>query len=454
MVLNTMQPTKTHKWQCLPVKVLSLLFVAVVSLAAQEAPPGPTITILTPKSMEVAPSLADSVQKLEKSAAEDYVRMEQYLRRMVTERDSVPKHLRADFDVQVALLLDQLEFQYTMMTVNRLFAGQVSATMKVLLQHFLSEPFPNVDVSVVPDSSIGRQDALREAGRRHPAQYLINFPRISLEMRDGEIISEVEAQLYDVLNDTLYISQKYNGDAINRGGPFECGQGSIHCAIVNGMIGFVQKAVQVIYLTNPHVQTEQLLFANRSVALLRTYLGNYCDEEMLQLVPRNPTIPPQSAIYACIPNEDRTQIVVYYAEQVPEIPQTGAHNSYGDSSFRLVENISGSPHDTVNVYACILIGALDEGRWYFEKRVMSYLRARSLNQAQRSYFIEIQDYNFFKPNSTEFDPRFWHTGFFERIEDVTQHSGYDPNDPYYKEFMNTYGAFIGKFKFVADQLRR
>jgi len=103
----------------------------------------------------------------------------------------------------------------------------------------------------------------------------------------------------------------------------------------------------------------------------------------------------------------------------------------------------------------VVLGVLYESKWYIQKRKVTYFNSDDLETGKKKYFDNLQEWHFFKEGSTEFNPDFWETYFFSKIQDLTK----DPDWDKYGETIWKYEEkenrnYIGIYKIVADELKK
>ena len=110
--------------------------------------------------------------------------------------------------------------------------------------------------------------------------------------------------------------------------------------------------------------------------------------------------------------------------------------------------------DIPKTYAYIVKGVKYEDKWYYEKSNVTYFEAKTLNDGQHFFFNNLQKWNFFKENSTEFNPDFWETELFKKVPDLKK----DPDWEKYGESMwktdeINKRPYIGFYDIVANKMQ-
>ena len=163
-------------------------------------------------------------------------------------------------------------------------------------------------------------------------------------------------------------------------------------------------------------------------------------------------------MYQCLTDVGKTKFVGFFLEP----SQPGFEMLKGNKKDKNINVItskdirdSGYLDQAPQLYAYTVCGVQYKGKWYYEKENVTYFDAATQEEGRLKYFNQLQLYNFFKDNSTEVNPDFWQTKFFEQIKDITK----DPKwEKYGKEMFELEEKenrpYIGMYKIVADQLKK
>lgn len=133
-----------------------------------------------------------------------------------------------------------------------------------------------------------------------------------------------------------------------------------------------------------------------------------------------------------------------------------------DKSDKNVHVISGKDDtdpdffdDVPQTYAYIVKGVRYKGEWYYEKSSVTYFEADNLEEGRQMFFNSLQGWSFFKENSTAFNPDFWETDQFSKVEDLTKHPDWDKyKDNMWKSREIQDRSYIGMYEIVADEIKR
>lgn len=179
--------------------------------------------------------------------------------------------------------------------------------------------------------------------------------------------------------------------------------------------------------------------------LINKYLVQTFDRETLQTIisPVDTNITINSA-YQVILNDDKTKFVAFFLEQFDPNNFKIFRDGNKDKRVNIVTTtdiMKGGNFDDLNTYAYIVYGVKSNNKWYYEKTDITYFAAKTLHQGQQVFFNHLQGWNFFKTNSTRFNPDFWETVLFEKVSENLS------NDPHWS-------SYIGLYSVVANQMRK
>ncbi len=182
--------------------------------------------------------------------------------------------------------------------------------------------------------------------------------------------------------------------------------------------------------------------------------------------------------YQLLIDPTKTKFVAFFIEQISAQDFKTLKDNKRDKNVKIISSKdikdAGLLNEIPQTYAYIVNGVKYNDKWYYEKSNVTYFEAKSLEDGQQNYFGNLAKWNFFKENSTEFDPEFWETYFFEKVESsVTKNSweieelksqldkssvedkeAYQEmiDDFYEKDLKNK--EYFGLYEIVANQIRQ
>ncbi|MEO6523932.1 MAG: hypothetical protein ABIN91_19770 [Mucilaginibacter sp.] len=352
------------------------------------------------------------------------------------------------------------------MTLNQLdyalkvdFFKQMPLMTASYLSYRFYERFPNLMVRIKDVQSDGSLASLKAIAAGDNLQYVMNFPSVEFYKDKGVNVAKITVQLFNKNTGTLLLNKAYTGDARNHGFETTCEDGTLNCNLINALSQGYAEVVKIVAENNPAIIRERQLSGLRANTL-RTYLTYPYDATLLKQVTGADSTIEQGAVYQCLYNSDKTKFVAFFLKQVKagKGGLLGVANGSNDNNVKVLTNKKigdkGYLDQSPQKYAYTVTGVKYQGKWYFVKDNATYFEADNLQEARAQYFNSLQSFNFFKANSTDFNPQFWETKLFEKVPDLTK----DPEWAKYgksiwknEEIENR--PYIGMYKVVADKMR-
>lgn len=360
------------------------------------------------------------------------------------------------------------------------FSKQASFIAHQYLAYRFYERFPNLLILLSNIKSDGSPTDLKKIADSDKIQYVLNFPRIELYKRDGISFAKISVQLYDNSSQTFLINSEYEGDWTNPGFEFACTDKSIDCTISNALSKALGNVIYQVASNSPTIKRDQELAQLRFDELVSKYYSNTNDKEFL-----NPIIPqPDSNIilkdqYQILVDPSQTKFVAFFIEQVSAQDFKAMKDNKRDKNVNIISSKDikdeGFLDDVPQTYAYIVNGVKYNNKWYYEKSSVTYFDAKNIEEGKQKYFYNLAKWNFFKENSTEFNPDFWESYFFKKVESAViknkseieeiksllekakttedKEIYQDMIDDYYEKDIKN-NEYFGLYEIVANQLRQ
>jgi hypothetical protein len=352
------------------------------------------------------------------------------------------------------------------MTLNQLdyalkvdFFKQIPLMTASYLSYRFYERFPNLMVRIKDVQSDGSVTSLKAIAAGDNLQYVMNFSSVEFYKDKGVNVAKITVQLFDKSTGTLLLNKAYTGDARNHGFETTCEDGTLNCNLINALSQGYAEVAKIVAANNPTLIKEGQLAGLRANTL-RTYLAYPYDVTLLKQVTGADSTIEQGAVYQCLYNSDKTKFVAFFLKQVMAgkggLLSVGKGN--GDNNVKVLTNKKigdkGYLDQSPQKYAYTVTGIKYQGKWYFAKDNATYFEADNLQEAREQYFNSLQSFNFFRANTTDFNPQFWETKLFEKVPDLTK-------DPQWAKYGKTIWRneemenrpYIGMYKVVADKMR-
>lgn len=438
---------------------LPILFAAgIISMAAPLfaqtlVPPSdtadPHVVVLLPSETTIDKGLRREVEKL---LVDIRRQLQENVRASRELRDSIkanPQEFRTqglgeeDVDSALALLPPD---------PSRVDLGTLAslATANVLGNTLLSKyPTSHVSISFAPPGTDSA--GIAHVADAYHASFVASFPTLKLTRKKGKTLVMLHLQLFETEKGLTSLDTTIVADDDAKNSPKGCRNGSFECAMNAATSVAAGAAFRAIIRQLPKEVYYEKLRQARTQALLTEYYGRPVPLRIKNLLPIDSTMPLLSAAYVAIVNPDSSQMVVLYAGAGKHVAYEP--RGYGDQASLVSMGDFSSLDRGASTYAFILTGARVNGKWFFAKQNFVYSDAESVEETQKQFLVELQNYNFFRKFSIDPNPEFWSSGLFARVEDPAKMREYDPSSPFFRKLTRESAGYIGMFRFVADQLR-
>ena len=419
---------------------LIILLVSILTFAQEKLEP--TILILSPNETKYEKSFNKEVAEYNNSSVknnlsetESYLKSEEFL--------SQPENIRE-------MIKSEIEF-----AKNIDFFKNASSISEQFLAYRFFEKFPNLLITLKDQKSDGSINDLKNISKNKKFQYVLNFSKIELYKEDSIGYAKIDVQLFDGMSNSIILDKSYIGDWNNPGFEFACTNQSINCTINNALSKALNDIIYTIASNSPTLKKEKQLSQERLNILSNEYLNKEFDEQFLKnIITDNNNKPFQLLL-----NDDKTKFVAFFIEQVSSQDFKDLTKNKKDKNVKII-----SPNDIKDkefleeiprTYAYIIKAVKHNDKWFYEKSNVTYFQANSINKGQKQYFNNLQQWNFFKENSTEFNPDFWETQLFEKVADLKNDPDWDKygSDMWMSDEINNRN-YVGLYEIIANSLRK
>ena len=339
------------------------------------------------------------------------------------------------------------------------FYKQASSICEQFLAYRLFEKFPNLLIKLIDKKSDGTLTNLKAFSESEKLQYVLNFSSIDLYKEKRKSHARINVQLYDNKTNSILLDKSFIGDWNNPGLEFCCTDKTIQCTLNNSLSQVLDEVIYIIASNSPTIIREKELQQERGDILANKYYDLAFDKKSLKdiISPLDSTINVDMA-YQALFNIDKTKFVAFFIQQVSSQNLKSLTESKNDNNVQIISGKDikdkGFLDEIPKTYSYIVSGVKYENKWYYKKSAVTYFEAHNLNEGKQVYYNKLQSWNFFKDNSTEFNPEFWETELFKKVPDLTK----DPKwDKYGKSIWQTKEInnrdYIGMYEIVAESLR-
>jgi hypothetical protein len=448
-------------------RLATLIFTLFISLASFGQSYEPEILVLSPNELKVEKSLETEVRGINKELSNrpknsdqaDYLQSEEFKRQ--------PENIQR-------ITLSEIKF---LETID--FSKQTSLIAQQYLSYRFYERFSNLLILLSDKKSNGSLTDLKKIADVDKMQYVLNFSTIELFKKGGISYARLSVQLYDNVSQTFLINSEYEGDWTNPGFEFACSDKSIDCTINNALTKALGNVIHQVASNSPTIKRDKELAQLRFNELISNYYSKPNNKEFLKSIIQQPDSNIVLANqYQLLVDSTKTKFVAFFIEQISAQGFKTLKANKRDKNVNIISSKdikdAGLLNEIPQTYAYIVNGVKYKDKWYYEKSNVTYFEAKSLEDGKQNYFGNLAKWNFFKENSTEIDPQFWETYFFERVEStVTKNSkeieelksqldrSSAENKESYQEMIDKYyemdlknKEYFGLYEIVANQIRQ
>jgi len=427
--------------------ITTFIFLLTFTLVTGQTKYEPQILILAPNvktyDKAIEKEVGDFNEKLKKSQAT----LNQSKSFESPELKNQPENIQA-------ISKSEIEF-----SKNLDFFKQASLISEQFLAYHFFEKFPNLLIKLVDAKSDGTLTNLKTFSEKEKLQYVVNFSSIELYKEKRISYARINVQLYDNRANSIILDKSYIGDWNNPGFEFCCTEKTIECTLNNALSQALNELIYIIASNSPTIQREKELQQERSEVLVNKYYDLTFNKQSLKdIIPSSDSIVNIDMAYQSLFNNDKTKFVAFFIQQVP----TQNFKSLTDTKRdKYVQVISGKDIkdegflDAIpKTYSYIVTGVKFNDKWYYKKSNVTYFEAHNMNEGKQKYYNNLQQWNFFKENSIDFNPDFWETMLFKKVVDLTK-------DPDWKKYGESSWKteeinnrdYIGMYEIVADAIK-
>ncbi|TCC89189.1 hypothetical protein EZ428_15925 [Pedobacter frigiditerrae] len=340
------------------------------------------------------------------------------------------------------------------------FFKQASIIAESFLTYRFYEKFPNLLIKLKDAKSNGTLGNLKTYADAEKLQYVLNFASIELYKENKINYAKIKIQLYDNISNSIILEKAYIGDWNNPGFEFTCKDKTINCTLSNALSQALAEVIHTIASNSPTLKRERQLQEERFEALMKDYFNRYFDKQDLKAIISSLDSNVNTEIaYQALFNADKSKFVAFFLEQVSTQDFKALKDSKKDKNVKIISDKGikdkGFLDDIPKTYAYIVKGVKHKDKWYHEKSNVTYFSANSSNEGQQEFFNNLQQWNFFKENSTAFNPDFWETELFEKVPDLRKDPDWEKyGTSMWKTDEINNRPYIGLYKIVANNFKK
>ena len=340
------------------------------------------------------------------------------------------------------------------------FFKQASFITEQFLAYRFFEKFPNLLIKLKDTKSNGTLDDLKTQSEKEKLQYVLNLASIELYKEDKISYAKITVQLYDNISKSVLLEKAYIGDWSNPGFEFACEDKTINCTLNNALSQALGEVIYIIASNSPTLKREKQLQKERFDVLMNNYFNQPFDKQSVKNIisPLDSNIN-IDIVYQALFSKDKSKFVAFFLEQVSAQDFKTLKDNKKDKNVNIISSKDikdeGFLDDIPKTYGYIVKGLKYKDKWYYEKSNVTYFEAKTLNDGQQKFFNNLQQWDFFKDNSTEFSPDFWETNLFKKVPDLRQDPDWEKyGEKIWKTDEINNRPYIGLYEIVADNMRK
>lgn len=353
-----------------------------------------------------------------------------------------------------AMMKSETEF-----SKNMDFAKQTSYLCEQFLAYRFFEKFPNLMIILKDKESSGKPGELKKLSEESQLQYVLSFPSLSFYRENNMNYAKLAVQLYDHSTNSILIDSSYIGDWYNPGFEFACSDSTLECTIHNAIAPALDNVINAIAENSPTLQKErELAFARLGILRDEYYSKPFNKAFVSDIISAKDSSVAIDNLYQLLISDDKTKFVAFFLSKksIPGFKQLNADNQ--DNNIKILNDKdirdTGYLNDIPQTYAYIVKAVKYNSKWYYEKAEVTYFEPEDGEEGRLQYFNNLQDWGFFKDDSTSLNPDFWETNLFEKVKDLRKDPEWDKyGETIWKTEEEENRNYIGLYEIVAKQLK-
>ena len=402
--------------------------------------------------------LAPNVTKYEKAFSNELSNYNKEIQKKINTSEeekkmNSPEFKRQPENIQI-ITKSEIEFSKSLD-----FFKQVSFISEQFLAYRFFEKFPNLLIKLKDATSNETLNELKSLSDNEKLQYVLNFSSIELYKKNKISYAKIKVQLYDNITNSILLNKAYIGDWNNPGFEFACNDQTINCTLNNALSLALDEVIFTIVSNSPSLIKEKQLKQERYDVLMDTYFNKSYDKQSLKNIisPLDKNINIDIS-YQTLFNNDNTKFISFFLEQVTTQDLKTITDNKKDKNVHIITTTDikdeGYLDSIPKTYGYIVKGVKHDQKWYYEKSNVTYFEAKTLTDGQQNFFNNLQKWNFFKEETSVFNPEFWETSQFKKVLDLKK-------DPDWKKYGETIWKtdeandrdYIGLYEIVANKMK-
>ncbi len=363
--------------------VLAFLSLNISKCDAQQNNFEPTMIILTPFETKEVEELREEIN--EGNALLDSNRQEniKIIESQIQYIDSDQENIKMSYQKQI-------EFAQT-----ATYYSTFSLMGERFLQYFLYSNFPNMLIYTVPRKSNGIITDLEKLADSLKVRYVLNFPMIDSYLENDKPVSKIRVQLYDYNQKKVILDNIYTGNSVNHGFEFTCDEGTLDCTFINALNPALKNIIDLIISNSSSIKDKENL-KNLRLEILSNFISNIeIDPNIVNIVNRKDSTTLADKCIFTLSDPTNTNFI---------------------SCF--MEPLSNNSSERTDAY--FVFGSKYNSEWYIKNPGGLHYPVTSLERAIKYISTELIQLDYFKPKTTDFNPDFWSTNYFNIVKSIVE----------------------------------
>lgn len=335
------------------------------------------------------------------------------------------------------------------------FFKQTSIQTQQFLFWTFSERFKNPLINLKNSKSDGSKSELKKISEQEKMQYILNFSSIELFKRNDTSYASISIQLYDNGLDSIVFNKSFIGDWHNPGFTYSCNDHSLECTINNALSRALPQIQYLIAINSQFVKYTRQVQLDRSVILTQQYLHQPFDSQaVLSIFSSKDSLIKSGTLYQVLNSPDSTKFIAFFSEQVSadDFRNLNGDERHNDAARNIDEDSYNSNYP--RIYTYIVTGIRYDNQWYYKKSNATYTEALNKAEGEKKYFNYLQNWDFFKEDSSVINHDFWEGTLFEKVQDLKKDKDWERYQSMWKDEEKRNRPYIGFYKMVADELTK
>lgn len=328
---------------------------------------------------------------------------------------------------------------------------QFPSMLSLMLRYFADRRGYHLPVSIRPISDMRTTESLSEIAGKMKARFVVEIPLIEIVIKESDTLMTSEFFLFDSTKPGESIVMTAVGGMRNPGFEFACTDGSVDCLLNNTMAKMLNSILGVVnerdatLVTAKKTQNDRLRAVDN---LMRSHTGSFALEmralsanyDMEGFVPFFSMVSPDSMKF------------ILFAEQLSTTNTELSIEEHLEKSRQVqmdIDAMNDEDHEIRPVHVTYY-GVFDRGEWHVAESGRTVRSIEDIHENRKAEILSALIRPYFNEGDTTISSRFWDSGFFERVTDITKDPKYERYKSMYEDDARKDKAYIGWYRITAN----